>query len=417
MKQSFLLALGLTCAVTVANAQDTDVSGLGAEDVLKLQIGAGQDRAQLEEQLADQLEFNDDNEFEARRKVKTYVEVLFQQAATTPVDTLTATLPVREITYDFDRKTYKLCLPSSLLYASAVEGGTAEALISFRFGDLAEKDADLCPHLKSNFTSGTTLGISNYMEISVEMAQAEQLHNAIEAGEGMASFTCDELTFLQGRFDTGPTQLVCLSEAVSLSVMGGPALSFRSGGDDSWITRSGETDDDEAEGNAMEDLDDGNAMAASADDSETDDARMDESDEIEPGTILTETALELDRADRIEVQRRLNLLGYSTRGVDGVFGPGTRAGISQWQVKNGMPISGYLSSGQVDILNVTSEALYQDWLVKNANASTTTTRTTTTKRKYYRGADGCLRTRPGNARKTIIPGQSKFCNQRRRGKR
>jgi peptidoglycan hydrolase-like protein with peptidoglycan-binding domain len=159
-----------------------------------------------------------------------------------------------------------------------------------------------------------------------------------------------------------------------------------------------------------------NEAESGADSSDTADAETNESDEIEPGTILTETALELNRSDRIEVQRRLNLLGYSTRGVDGVFGPGTRAGISQWQVKNGMPISGYLSSGQIDILNVTSEALYQDWLVNNANTNTTTTRTTT-KRKYYRGADGCLRTRPGNARKTIIPGQSKFCNQRRRGQR
>jgi len=52
--------------------------------------------------------------------------------------------------------------------------------------------------------------------------------------------------------------------------------------------------------------------------------------------------------------------------------------------------------------------------VRVASTSTTTTRKTT--RKYYRGRDGCLRTRPGNARKTIVPGQSKFCNRRRRGR-
>ena len=139
------------------------------------------------------------------------------------------------------------------------------------------------------------------------------------------------------------------------------------------------------------------------------------------GTTITEAALALDKAGRISVQRRLNLLGYDTRGVDGVFGPGTRAGITQWQYKNGMPATGYLAADQLAVLNTTSEALYVSWLENNANTATTTTTTKSKtvkkkKRRVYRGRDGCLRTRPGNARRWIIRGQSRYCNRRRAGR-
>lgn len=45
----------------------------------------------------------------------------------------------------------------------------------------------------------------------------------------------------------------------------------------------------------------------------------------------TEAALDLTRAQRREVQIRLALLGFDPRGIDGLFGPDTRAAIAQWQ--------------------------------------------------------------------------------------
>lgn len=420
-----------TTLATAATAQD--VSTLSAVDVLKLQVGAGQTADQLEEQLADQLTFNAEDQFDNRSQVKTYAQQLAQQGMT-PAG-LSGALPVRELTYDFELKTYKICLPSSILYKTQTEGGMAEALISFEFDGLADKDAETCPFYKTGFIPGGALGVSNYMEIEVDMATAQKLHNAIEAETSMASFTCDEVRYIQGRFDTGPTQLRCTATSVDISSEGGAKLSYDAAdSDDSWITNPSAAD---SGGGTLEmSADSGNATDGAGSSMEVDpDDTQAASDAaaaaaaaaalaaLQPptteGTILTETALELDRTGRIQVQRRLNLLGYDTRGVDGVFGPGTRAGITQWQYKNGMPPTGYLAADQLAVLNTTSETLYQNWLAANANSSSTTssTKKSSTRRKYYRGSDGCLRTRRSNARRYIVPGQSRYCNQRRRGKR
>lgn len=63
-----------------------------------------------------------------------------------------------------------------------------------------------------------------------------------------------------------------------------------------------------------------------------------------------EAALGLDRDDRRRVQRSLALLGHDPRGIDGVFGPGTRGAIRSWQASQGLDPSGYLGSRQLDLL-------------------------------------------------------------------
>ena len=55
-----------------------------------------------------------------------------------------------------------------------------------------------------------------------------------------------------------------------------------------------------------------------------------------------EAALDLDRGARRAVQRRLALLGFYDRGIDGIFGRGTRAAISDWQERAGLEPTGYL---------------------------------------------------------------------------
>ncbi|MCA3557355.1 MAG: peptidoglycan-binding protein, partial [Rhodobacter sp.] len=44
--------------------------------------------------------------------------------------------------------------------------------------------------------------------------------------------------------------------------------------------------------------------------------------------------------DRQDLQRRLTAAGFDTGGTDGVIGPKTRAAISAWQRRNGIPATG-----------------------------------------------------------------------------
>ena len=60
-----------------------------------------------------------------------------------------------------------------------------------------------------------------------------------------------------------------------------------------------------------------------------------------------EAALGLDRNARREIQRNLSLLGHNPHGIDGIFGPGSRAAIKAWQEKNNHDPNGYLTAPQV----------------------------------------------------------------------
>jgi peptidoglycan hydrolase-like protein with peptidoglycan-binding domain len=64
----------------------------------------------------------------------------------------------------------------------------------------------------------------------------------------------------------------------------------------------------------------------------------------------TEDALQLTRQMRIDIQRSLSTLGFDPRGVDGIFGRGTRAAIMAWQKDNGFDETGYLTGNQIGIL-------------------------------------------------------------------
>lgn len=60
-----------------------------------------------------------------------------------------------------------------------------------------------------------------------------------------------------------------------------------------------------------------------------------------------EAALGLTREQRLTIQRNLTTLGFDTRGVDGIFGPGTRAAIGAWQRGAGLPANGFLTRDQI----------------------------------------------------------------------
>ena len=68
-----------------------------------------------------------------------------------------------------------------------------------------------------------------------------------------------------------------------------------------------------------------------------------------------EQSLDLNRDQRREIQRDLSLLDYNTRGIDGIFGRGTRAAIGAWQGDNGYTSTGFLTEEQIRQLDAQAE--------------------------------------------------------------
>lgn len=72
---------------------------------------------------------------------------------------------------------------------------------------------------------------------------------------------------------------------------------------------------------------------------------------------IREDAIGMGRNDRRQVQQNLTDLGYNTRGVDGVFGRGTRAALTNWQNANNIAPSGFLTPTQIALLAAQAENL------------------------------------------------------------
>lgn len=70
---------------------------------------------------------------------------------------------------------------------------------------------------------------------------------------------------------------------------------------------------------------------------------------------VQEENLGLSRDQRREIQRNLSILDYNTRGIDGIFGKGTRAAIGAWQQKNGYDATGFLTREQIGALKVQAD--------------------------------------------------------------
>lgn len=69
---------------------------------------------------------------------------------------------------------------------------------------------------------------------------------------------------------------------------------------------------------------------------------------------LAEDALGLNRDQRRAIQRQLSILGFDPKGIDGLFGNGSRAAIQGWQQKNAERATGFLTRDQV--LRLTAQA-------------------------------------------------------------
>lgn len=71
---------------------------------------------------------------------------------------------------------------------------------------------------------------------------------------------------------------------------------------------------------------------------------------------LQEESLNLNREQRQNIQRALTILNYNPRGIDGIFGPGTRGAVTRWQGDNGFRQTSYLNAAQITRLGQQAEA-------------------------------------------------------------
>lgn len=69
-----------------------------------------------------------------------------------------------------------------------------------------------------------------------------------------------------------------------------------------------------------------------------------------------EAALALGRDARRQVQRNLALLGHDPKGIDGIFGPATRAAILSYQTARGAEGTGYLTRDLMAALDAEADA-------------------------------------------------------------
>ncbi len=79
--------------------------------------------------------------------------------------------------------------------------------------------------------------------------------------------------------------------------------------------------------------------------------------EQEPAKLAEaeEKALNLSRDARRQIQRNLTLLDYDPKGIDGIFGRGSRAAITKFQQANGLAATGFVTRGMVDRLKVQAD--------------------------------------------------------------
>lgn len=82
--------------------------------------------------------------------------------------------------------------------------------------------------------------------------------------------------------------------------------------------------------------------------------------------VQREAALRLDRAKRLAVQRRLALMGYDPRGIDGVLGPQSRAAILAWQRNFGFVETGYLDEAVIASIEERSVEVWAEWRAAEA---------------------------------------------------
>lgn len=80
-----------------------------------------------------------------------------------------------------------------------------------------------------------------------------------------------------------------------------------------------------------------------------DGTREDDVPDVDPA-VEAENALNLSRIRKRQVQEFLAALGFNPKGIDGIFGKGTRQALRKWQSERGHIANGFLTAGQLQQL-------------------------------------------------------------------
>ena len=108
-------------------------------------------------------------------------------------------------------------------------------------------------------------------------------------------------------------------------------------------------------------------------------------------------AVELTRAQRRAVQRRLGMAGYDAGGTDGVFGPRTEAAVSSYQEAAGLPATGRIDRATLETLRAETDAEYAAWAEsRRAIVASRSARRTAAEEGVRGGAGDCVRDAAGN---------------------
>ena len=90
-----------------------------------------------------------------------------------------------------------------------------------------------------------------------------------------------------------------------------------------------------------------------------DGTREPEVPEVDP-VVEAENALNLSRIRKRRVQEYLQALGFDPRGIDGIFGPGTRNALRGWQRSRRYDNTGYLNAEQLQQLRAEGMAAIEE---------------------------------------------------------
>ena len=63
-----------------------------------------------------------------------------------------------------------------------------------------------------------------------------------------------------------------------------------------------------------------------------------------------EASIGLTRVQRIQIQKQLTSLGYSSGFADGLWGANTRSAVVRWQTANRLPATGYVTARQIQLI-------------------------------------------------------------------
>ncbi|MEM0943995.1 MAG: peptidoglycan-binding domain-containing protein [Pseudomonadota bacterium] len=126
-------------------------------------------------------------------------------------------------------------------------------------------------------------------------------------------------------------------------------------------------------------------------------------------SIKIEEQLDLTTAERAEIQRRLYLAGHDPKGIDGIFGEGTRRALAAMQEASDLGATGYVDARTLFALREGTEKEYLAWRSYRAAKRAAPTAAEPPERPVDQvrvDENGCRRD-PGGE---IIPGQSFRCD-------